>query len=198
MSDAQNGYWQQVEEIFHQALDLPKDARAAFLDEHCSGNADLKREVRGILNGYEAQDRLDSANTPELNEGSREGSRYGAFEIVRKIGEGGMGAVYLARRHEDFEQRAAIKLINGTPTAAAMMAERFRQERQILAGLEHPNIARLLDGGVTGDGQPYLVMEYVVGFGWINTVNPSRFRFPSASSYFARFAQPCTSRISTW
>ncbi len=152
-------YWEQVEEIFHQALELPMDARAAFLSERCAGDALLEREVQQILTGYEAQDRIDRARANETDEGSR----FGAFEIVRKIGEGGMGAVYLARRHEDYEQRAAIKLINGSPAAAVLMVGRFQKERQILAGLDHPNIARLLDGGVSERGQPYLVMEYVEG-----------------------------------
>ncbi len=160
MPDAKSSdYWRLVEEIFHEALDVPVGARASFIRERCGGDPAMEREVRGTLAGYEEQERIS------LLRASRplEGSRVGAFEIVRKIGEGGMGAVYLARRVEDFEQRAAIKLISGTPAAAALMAERFLEERQILAGLEHPNIARLLDGGVTRDGQPYLVMEYVEG-----------------------------------
>jgi serine/threonine protein kinase/tetratricopeptide (TPR) repeat protein len=152
-------YWQQVEEIFHQALEMPLDARAAFLSERCAGDRLLQSEVQQILAGYEAQDRIDRARANETDKGSR----FGAFEIVSKIGEGGMGAVYLARRHEDFEQSAAIKLINGSAAAAALMVGRFQRERQILAGLDHPNIARLLDGGVSGRGQPYLVMEYVEG-----------------------------------
>src|SRR5271170_2136096 len=92
-------YWLRVEEIFHEALEIPVEARGAFLDERCGGDAVLEREVREILGGYETQNRLANATTPI------EGSLFGAFEIVRKIGEGGMGAVYLARRHEDFEQR---------------------------------------------------------------------------------------------
>ena len=159
MADPEIGYWQRVEEVFHQALDLPAATRTSFIREHCAGDAAMEREVWGILSGYEAQDRISGEHAT----GSLDGARFGAFEIVSKIGEGGMGTVYLARRHADFEQRAAIKLIHGTPGAAALMAERFRQERQILAGLEHPNIARLLDGGVTSAGQPYLVMEYVEG-----------------------------------
>jgi len=158
-SEPVSGFWPQVEEIFHQALDVPASTRAAFVGERCAGDAALEHQVREILAGYEAQDRVATLRGDK----SPEGSRFGAFEIVHKIAEGGMGAVYLARRSGDFEQRAAIKLINGTPAAAALMSERFRQERQILAALEHPNIARLLDGGVSSDGQPYLVMEYVEG-----------------------------------
>ena len=157
-------YWQRVEEIFHQALNLPAGDRAAFVRQLCAGDAAMEREIQGTLAGYEAQARISARSARQGIENPRmEGARFGAFEIVRKIGEGGMGAVYLARRQEDFEQRAAIKLISGTPAAAALMAGRFLAERQILAQLEHPNIARLLDGGVTLHGQPYLVMEYVEG-----------------------------------
>jgi tetratricopeptide (TPR) repeat protein len=158
-ASAPQGYWQHVEEIFHEALDVPAGERLLFLRERCKGDAGLEKDVREILDSYETQDRLTAQQATVSNAGTR----FGAFEIVHKIGEGGMGVVYLARRCEDFDQFAAIKVINGSPAAAALMAERFRQERQILAGLEHPNIARLLDGGVTPAGQPYLVMEYVEG-----------------------------------
>ena len=157
--EPKDGYWQRVEEIFQEALDVPGEARSAFIRARSAGDASLEREVSEILAGYDAQDRISAQNA----NGSPEALRFGAFEIVRKIGEGGMGAVYLARRSEDFEQRAAIKLINGTPAGAALMADRFLEERRILAALEHPNIARLLDGGITRDRQPYLVMEYVEG-----------------------------------
>ena len=159
VTKTRDGYWQRVEEIFHLALDMPADARADFVHARCGGDAAVEREGLATLAGYEAQDRIGIRHAKQ----PLEGARFGAFEIVSKIGEGGMGAVYVARRLGDFEQRAAIKLISGTPAAAALMAERFLQERQILAALEHPNIARLLDGGVTSDGQPYLAMEYVEG-----------------------------------
>jgi tetratricopeptide (TPR) repeat protein len=152
-------HWQRVEDAFHRALDLSGEEREQFFSQCRAQDPAFEREVREILNGYEKQERL----SPQLDVAPIEGRRYGAFEIVRKIGEGGMGAVYLARRYGDFAQRAAVKLINGTPAAVALMAERFRQEREILAGLEHPNIARVLDGGVTPEGQPYLAMEYVEG-----------------------------------
>ena len=152
-------YWRRVEEVFHEALEQPEGSRTAFVAERCAGDAAMESEVRGILAGYSAQDRVSAGQAAK----SPDGARFGAFELVERIGEGGMGAVYLARRRGDFDQRAAVKLINGTPAAAALMAERFRQERQILAALEHPNIARVLDGGVTPEGQPYLAMEYVEG-----------------------------------
>jgi serine/threonine-protein kinase len=90
------------------------------------------------------------------------GTRIGRYTIQRLIGKGGMGAVYQAGREDDFHMQAAIKLLKrGTDTDTAL--SRFRTERQILAGLQHPNIARLIDGGATEDGLPYLVMEYVDG-----------------------------------
>jgi tetratricopeptide (TPR) repeat protein/tRNA A-37 threonylcarbamoyl transferase component Bud32 len=151
-------YWQRVEAIFHAALERPPSARTAFVRDQCGGDAVIEAEVREILEGYETQDRLNGQ--PDGNAGQL---RFGAFEAVHKIGEGGMGVVYLGRRLEDFEQQAAIKVISGTPAEMALLGERFRQERQILAGLEHPNIARLLDGGVTSAGQSFLLMEYVEG-----------------------------------
>src|SRR6478735_4328701 len=91
-----------------------------------------------------------------------EGDRLGAWRLVRRLAKGGMGAVYLAERADGhFEQRAAIKLIRGVPSADMLV--HFTRERQILATFQHPNIARLLDGGATPAGQPYLVMEYVEG-----------------------------------
>ncbi len=158
MPDLGQPYWALVEEIFHRALTVSIERRADLVRASCGGDAQLERDVHEILSGYEEQCRLSKLPDP-----STATVRFGAFEIVRKIGEGGMGTVYLGRRYEDFEQSAAIKLIHGTPAAVALMAGRFRQERQILAVLEHPNIARLLDGGVSPDGQPYLAMEYVEG-----------------------------------
>ena len=104
--------------------------------------------------------RPTAADGPETELG--EGERLGAWRLLRRLGSGGMGAVYLAERADGhFEQRAAIKLIRGVPNADMLV--HFTRERQILATLQHPNIARLLDGGATPAGQPYLVMEYVEG-----------------------------------
>jgi serine/threonine protein kinase len=157
--ESKNLHWQRAEELFHLALAMPTGERAHFLSEECGADSALERDVSEILQSYLEQEKL----TDPTWETGPLGQRYGAFELVSKLGEGGMGTVYLAERHGDFEQRAAVKLINGTPAAIAMMADRFRHERQILAALEHPNIARVLDGGVTPSGQPYLAMEYVEG-----------------------------------
>src|SRR5690606_5562075 len=127
----------------------------------------LKREALELANA-EDQDSGDSGMTARLREAASrvatpaQAERLGPYRLVREIGSGGMGTVFLAERVDDaFDQRVAIKLLRGVPTREA--TERMRRERQILADLNHPNIARLLDGGSTDDGQPYLVMEYVDG-----------------------------------
>ncbi len=156
-STEQGNYWRQVEDLFHQAIALPGEARAEFLRERCGGDGGLEREVQELVDSYDAQDSLAVSSAPHP------GQRYGSYEIVSKIGSGGMGDVYLARRWEDFDQRVALKLISGAHFSQPWLIERFRRERQILAKLDHPNIARLLNGGVTEAGVPYLVMEYVEG-----------------------------------
>ncbi len=174
--------WKRVEEIFHNSLEVAADERASYIDECCGGAAELRRLVTELLDGYETQERLAAAQGPD----TLEGARFGAFTIVRKVGEGGMGAVYLAERGGEFEQRAAVKVINGTPAAAVLMAERFREERRILAGLEHPNIARLLDGGITSGGQPFLIMEYVEGLRLDRYCEEHRLSIPGRLDLFRR------------
>lgn len=147
MTDAGGSPRNKVEELFHVALEKPPAERVQFLAQLDAG---LRAQVAALLDAHQAP------NGPPLQ-------RIGPYTVVSQIGEGGMGAVYLAeRRDAQFEQRVAIKLIRPGAGSAALL-DRFYRERQILATLEHPNIARLLDGGVTGDGQPYLVMEYVDG-----------------------------------
>ena len=159
-----------------EALDLPEDEREAFVRERCGDDAELARLVLELLEDAERPDD-DFLRPGELLEGPLwdraaarlegggigPGTTIGAWTIVREIGSGGMAEVYLARRSgAEFEQQAALKLIKrGIDTEE--VAHRFRQERQILASLEHPNIARLLDGGVSPDGRPYFVMEYIDG-----------------------------------
>lgn len=161
MNDAKATY-QRVQAIFYQALDLQPAERAAFVLAQCAGDELLAEEVRSLLEASEAEERSaadassrpDSASIPRV---------VGHYQLDRLIGRGGMGAVYLAHRVDgQFDQKVAIKLID-LPLATELFRERFRQERQILAGLQHPYIARLVDGGVTAGGDLYLAMEYVDG-----------------------------------
>lgn len=172
-----NEHWQKVEEIFEQAVELPNTEREKFLAEKCEGDDELRREVEDLLDADKnAQDFIEapvlSENTlsqllPDTIEDSVApnsiGRRIGAYQLIHELGRGGMGAVFLANRADDeFRKRVAIKIIKRGMDSDFIL-RRFRNERQILATLDHPNIARLLDGGTTEDGLPYFVMEYIEG-----------------------------------
>lgn len=170
--------WRKIEELYHSVVAVPESQRAAFLRESCKGDEALRHEVGSLLayqNDSEefiempamevaarilAQDPNQGQEASESVSVDRTISRY---RILEKIGAGGMGEVYRAARADgQFTKEVAIKLVRGGFDTAFVL-ERFRNERQILAGLDHPNIARLLDGGTTDDGIPYLVMELVKG-----------------------------------
>jgi serine/threonine protein kinase/tetratricopeptide (TPR) repeat protein len=160
--------WAAAQELFEAALQVPDDQRGAYVDGNAA-DADLATLVRGMLAADEVERSepglagLVSQAVEEVT-GSRSPlvERLGPYRIVSMLGEGGMGAVYLAERDDDeFLQRVAIKVVRGLLDPERV--RQFRNERQILAWLEHPNIARLLDGGTTDDGLPYLVMEHVDG-----------------------------------
>jgi serine/threonine protein kinase len=156
-----------IEQLFSECVQREAFAYAAFLDEACSGDFSLRREVEALLAAdADARAIVESViwrgTGLETAMASWEGKRIGPYQIIRELGRGGMGVVFLASRADgQFDKQVAIKMVAGI--WAGPLLARFRQERQILAGLEHPNIARLLDGGVTPEGTPYLVMEYVQG-----------------------------------
>ncbi len=161
---------QHLEELFAAALDRPSDQRNEFLNEMCEDQA-LRRKLQGLLDSHEQADaffdgfarEVATSSALELETATRSGIRFGPYQTEQVIGQGGMGVVFLARRVDgEFEQQVALKLIHldmETPHHRA----RFLAERQLLALLSHPNIARLLDGGVTDEGRPHFVMEYVQG-----------------------------------
>ncbi len=158
--------WQETERIFLAALDLPAAERSALLDREAAHDPELRAAVEGMLRhagdgGTRIQGAVARAaaalpvEPPPIH--------IEKFTIVRELGRGGMGTVYLAERAAaEFRQQVAIKVVTHG-LGSAQLVERFRQERRILAALDHPNIARLLDGGATDQGVPYLVMEHVEG-----------------------------------
>ena len=151
-------FWQDLEEIFNVVCVLDEDQRAAALDARCGGDARLRAEAERLVRAYD-EERAAHAQAC----GAAAGRRFGAWQTVRLLGRGGMGEVWLAERADgQHEQQAALKLLSPY-LAAADSLKRFRRERQLLARLEHPNISRLLDGGMSPQGEPYLVMEYVEG-----------------------------------
>lgn len=166
--------WRQVEEIFQAALDLSPEDRNRYVSDVCAEDSELKRDVESLLSQYDSagelleepvygNTQLSALESFVEDKDPMIGRRLGAYRIEREIGRGGMGAVYEASRADnEFNKRAAIKLVKrGMDTD--FILRRFRKERQILAALDHPHIAGLLDGGTTEDGLPYFVMEFIEG-----------------------------------
>jgi eukaryotic-like serine/threonine-protein kinase len=154
-----------VDGLLDELLDLPAEARASVLDRKCTDDPAVHAEVRSLLKAAGAVGGFLSTPamlaTEPLLEDIPPGTRIGAWRILRRIGRGGMGVVYEAERAEgDFQQRVAVKLLRQESVAEL---PRFHIERQILASLEHPGVARLYDGGITSEGRPYMVMELVEG-----------------------------------
>ena len=163
--------WKTVQTLFEAALKKAPADRLAYLQEACENDTALFLEVSSLLSADEAPDSMLEGHAMELLSTdldapaipSLQGSVIGPYRLQKQIGEGGMGLVYLAERIDGlFEQQVAIKIIKHGMDSAHII-RRFEEERRILARLQHENIARLLDGGVTEDGRPYFVMEYVEG-----------------------------------
>ncbi|HXS23753.1 MAG TPA: serine/threonine-protein kinase, partial [Gemmatimonadales bacterium] len=160
--------WNKVKELFWAALERAPDQRDGFLREACGTNHSLLTEVEALLAANDQpasvlQRPLSIPDTPLLPFTAIPGVRLGAYEIVGEIGHGGMATVYLAVRADgQYRKRVAIKVVRHHADADEIL-RRFRTERQALAALDHPNIVKLLDGGSTEEGLPYLVMDYVEG-----------------------------------
>lgn len=168
--------WQQIESIFHEALELETGDRASFLELASSEDPELRTEVGKLLDQFDEassfieQPLYDSAKSgvlsallDDVDEDPMVGKVLGSYRIEREIGRGGMGAVYEAVRADgEFRLRVALKVVKrGVDTDYVL--RRFRNERQILAALDHKYITRLIDGGTTDDGRPYFVMEFIDG-----------------------------------
>lgn len=169
-------HWPRIKEVFCSALERDPGLRPAFLESACESDAALRTEVESLLAAYEAEPGFiegPALRTDDVGElGGADplvDKMLGPYRVVRRIAYGGMGAVYTAVRADDaYRKQVAIKLIRwdryfDQPWRQEELLRRFRTERQTLANLDHPHIARLFDGGTTDDGLPYLVMEYIEG-----------------------------------
>ncbi len=174
--------WKTTESLFESAAALPKAERTAFLDANDGGNEEVRRQVEKLLDGDEnAEDFIEASvwtsnsifklaeedamdDDPAVAPFDKYiGGRIGQYTVIKALGRGGMGNIYLAERSDgEFEQKVAIKLIK-LGMDSDFVIQRFRHERQIVASLDHPYIGRLLDGGTTSDNEPYFVMEYITG-----------------------------------
>lgn len=164
--------FQKVKDIFTEAVEISSEKREDFLREKCFADAELFDEVNSLLSALDEPENLIEKNALSLKNYEANGQiftqnytgkRFGNYEIVREIGRGGMGAVFLAKRADgEFNQKVALKIVRQS-ILDAETERRFRREREILAALNHPNIARLYDGGVSDAGEAFLAMEYVEG-----------------------------------
>jgi len=165
--------WTRVEELFNCALQKPESERDAWLASQTGLDPLLQTEVQSLLDADRRHEELNAqapahrcdsvAGVDAGGEFLERGQRFGPYQTERLLGRGGMGAVYLARRADgQFDQTVALKVM-AAYLAGEEFVNRFRNERQLLATLTHPNITRLLDGGVAAGGDPYLVMEYIEG-----------------------------------
>ncbi|HMC61836.1 MAG TPA: serine/threonine-protein kinase, partial [Candidatus Solibacter sp.] len=168
--------WRRVDELFHSALERPESQRDAWLASEAGLDPSLREEVQSLLSADRRHGELSGqipagvedaqATDGSESESRAAGQRFGPYLTERLLGSGGMGAVYLARRADgQFDQTVAIKVM-APHLAGEEFVRSFRNERQLLAALAHPNIARLLDGGVAPSGGHYLVMEYIDGQLW--------------------------------
>jgi len=158
-------HWNRIKDVFQAVVDEPVEARAGLLDRACGGDTELRREVQELLD-FADDDAFLGAPIGDVTGAppdANAGKRLGAWRILQELGHGGMGSVYLAERVDgEFRQQAALKVIRRS-LIDADLDRRFRTERQVLASLAHPHIARLLDGGVSDAGEPFFAMEYVAG-----------------------------------
>jgi eukaryotic-like serine/threonine-protein kinase len=163
--------WDWIQEIFLEAADLHPSERAVFLDRMCSGDPEARMEVESLLRADSTGEfavcaAIESEIALMLDESSLVGVRLGPYRLLKEIGRGGMGTVYLAERADgQFQKQVAVKMVRPGLDTEFILA-RFRRERQVLGRFDHPNIGKLLDGGTAANGTPYFVMEYVDG-DWI-------------------------------
>jgi eukaryotic-like serine/threonine-protein kinase len=159
--------WTKVKTIFYEAVNLPEKERPDYIDSVCN-DPEIKKEIISLLIANDTAD--DFMDTPALskeiiieNDSFFIGKIFGRYKLEKLIAQGGMGLVYLGLRDDEIKQRAAVKIIN-PGYASGTVLKRFQNERQTLANLNHPNISRLLDGGITEDGIQFLIMEFIDGF----------------------------------
>ena len=171
MDDSSSTEWAELGELFAAALERPAAQRAEFLRDACDDRLELRRQLESLIASHEECGEflaeLDSQAAGSLLVGGEvtvePGGRVGPYRVLRELGRGGMAVVYLAERADgQFEQQVALKLIKRGMDSEEILS-RFLRERQILARLEHPNIARLVDGGLAADSRPYFALEYVDG-----------------------------------
>ena len=157
-------------EIFTEAMQLPDEERVAYLERACAGDEGLRQRIEALLRSNDrAGDFLEQPPTGSLSDGrakiaagEKPGDRVGRYKLLQQIGEGGCGVVFMAEQQEPVRRRVALKIIKPGMDTKSVIA-RFEAERQALALMDHPSIAKIFDAGTTESGRPYFVMELVRG-----------------------------------
>jgi serine/threonine protein kinase/tetratricopeptide (TPR) repeat protein len=189
-----------VETLFHEALAQPPAERAAFLDAACAGQPKLRAEIDALLKAHDDSAELppldactgmfapDSAEPPPKAADQASAVIAGRYKLLEEIGEGGMGTVWVAEQTEPVRRKVALKLIKAGMDSRSVLA-RFEAERQALALMDHPNIAKVLDGGLTDDRRPFFVMEYVKGVPVTEYCDAARLSVPERLGLFVQVCQ---------
>jgi eukaryotic-like serine/threonine-protein kinase len=198
--------WKQIEQLYYAARKLDSDQCVTFLDQSCAGDESLRLEVMSLLasneqaGGFLATPALKIATEEIAEEQTRSlaGRQLGHYRLLSQLGAGGMGEVYLAARADDqYRKQVAIKLLKRGMDTDNILS-RFRHERQILAALNHHNITRLLDCGVSEDGLPYFVMEYIAGAPITEYCDRHQLSTEARINLFLQVAPQSITRIRTW
>ncbi len=181
--------WQKVKEIVGSALERPPAQRAAYVDQACSQDRELRKEVESLLSAYQDSNRLSEAPwRAEAPKSEAEPQVIGPYRLLKQLGVGGMGQVWLAEQIEPVNRQVALKLIKAGMYDAATV-QRFKAERQSLAIMDHPAIAKVFDAGTTPVGQPYLVMEYVDGLSITDYCDAKRLSIRKRLQLFIRVCE---------
>jgi eukaryotic-like serine/threonine-protein kinase len=186
-----------LEIILQAALEIPSpQERDAYLDESCGGDLALRVEIESLITAhFAAQTFMEPFCDPLWLDArsEREGDTIGRYKLLRQIGEGGFGTVFLAEQNHPVKRQVALKVIKPGMDSKEISA-RFEAERQALAMMDHPHIAKVHDAGTSEGGRPYFVMELVIGVTITNTVPTTISTFGNGWSFSRAFAQPCNTR----
>src|SRR5215813_1365166 len=178
--------WEKIKEIVGAALDRRPGERPAFLDQACGNDVALRAEVESLLSAHAQADQLSGSAFPTLlNEDLQPAKTLGPYRLLQKLGEGGMGQVWLAEQTIPVRRRVALKLIRGGMYDESAL-RRFQAERQSLAIMDHPAIAKVFDAGATPDGQPYFAMEYVPGLAITDYCDQKKLKIRDRLELFVR------------
>ena len=195
--------WEQVEELFYRALEIPVEARDGWLAEHSGSRPEVAAEAKSLLEAFEEQaqieaDRSLAVAAPQSAAAAGAASRFGPYEVERTIGQGGMGAVYLANRVDgQFRQRVAIKVVT-RQGFGELFLERFRMERQILASLNHPASRGCWTAAWARMDPSFLRWNMSRAFASTATAMTTGWTGARACGSFNRSAPPCSTRTATW